>query len=123
MDVQADAQQTEGAIDDQHGRQDDEGPVRALLADQPHGEIEHDCQRHDQRPLPAHNRAEIAADRGLPDIGEDGRQGDHGNRLGQRQDQRRERDDDGRQAEPDQPLDRAREEEDREAEDDLVGGH
>ena len=111
------------AIDDQHRRQNDEGPVRALLADQPHGEIEPDRQRHDQRPLPAQDPPEVAADRSLPDIGEDGRQRDHGDRLGQRQDERRERDDDGRQAEPDQPFDRSREQEDGEAEDDLVGGH
>ena len=104
MDVQADAQQAKGAVDDQDGRQNDEGPVGPLLADQPHGEIEPDRQRHHQRPLPAQDLPEVAADRSLPDIGEDGRQRDHGDRLGQRQDERRERDDDGRQAESHQAF-------------------
>ena len=56
------------AIEDQHRRQHQERPVRALLADQPHGEIERDRERHDERPLAAQDDPELAAHRGLPDV-------------------------------------------------------
>ena len=52
-----------------------------------------------------------------------GRQGNQGDRVGQRQHERRERDGDGRQPHPDQPLDHARDQEHRQREQDMLGGH
>ena len=112
-DLEAEPAQADDRVDHQQHAEHD-GAVARIGSGQ-HAGIQPDADHgaDHQRPQPPHDVAQIGADEGLPDVGDDRGHDDDGERVRRRHRDREQAHRHRRQAEPDHALDETREQEHR----------